>query len=546
MPLNAYNGEQSLHDHITALQRKIKLLEGERTASYEGSQFTIKKNRESVLQMRQENKRLYRQLADANAGDERIIKVAFHDRGLEKDAFRNLSGKEAITLLDQKVLSKTKRVNALKHTTQTYQQRIDELNMEEERMKQERRGAAASSDAWTCEKEEDAMNLRALGNRLEKAQFKCKEAEKCMLIHLKLKGHLQDESLTYGGQINSLEAEILKYREELHNLQVRNNEAQLSKKAAKAELEQLEGQLLKEENERNSNIARLRKVEERKSQAEKPEKKVQRTIMQPDELSGEAQHSTTRIAAEEEKAISTFELAFRSIREATGVTDMQEVLEHFILQKENHKHLEKLNRENEQVLLQLKEQKKLISQQFEDMKYSGEAKLSSEQQMLEECELQFQVHQQRCHSAAERLGWYVKTLSTIRAGVEHLEGKLQDILPTQDRASEVRPDSDEFVLELLAQCQLKLQILQKKLEGKDLASVMKEIEENEFYTRIEGKFPEYDTKEKQLESQTQSCSNTEGETKEEEADIMSREAMKRQSQLIVDSNSNKKPWKNKF
>ncbi|MEQ2267253.1 hypothetical protein XENORESO_003580 [Xenotaenia resolanae] len=191
MPLNAYRGEQSLHDHITALQRKIKLLEGERTASYESSQFTIKKNRESVLQMRQENKRLYRQLADANAGDERIIKVAFHDRGLEKDAFRNLSGKEAITLLDQKVLSKTKRVNALKHTTQTYQQRIDELNMEEERMKQERRGAAASSDAWTCEKEEDAMNLRALGNRLEKAQFKCKEAEKCMSIHLKLKGHLQ-------------------------------------------------------------------------------------------------------------------------------------------------------------------------------------------------------------------------------------------------------------------------------------------------------------------------------------------------------------------
>ncbi|MEQ2181310.1 hypothetical protein GOODEAATRI_010190, partial [Goodea atripinnis] len=125
--------------------------------------FTIKKNRESVLQMRQENKRLYRQLADANA-----------------------------------VLSKTKRVNALKHTTQTYQQRIDELNMEEERMKQERRGAAAYSGAWTCEKEEDAM----------------------------------------------------------------------------AELEQLEGQVLKEENERNSNIARLRKVDERKSQAEKPEKKV--------------------------------------------------------------------------------------------------------------------------------------------------------------------------------------------------------------------------------------------------------------------------------
>ncbi|KAM4594054.1 coiled-coil domain-containing protein 151 [Fundulus diaphanus] len=547
MPLTVYRGKPSLHDHITELQRKLQLLEGERTAFYERSQVAIKKNRESILQMRQESKKLYKQVADANAGDERIIKVAFHNRGLEKDAFRNLTGKEAITALDQKVLSKTKRLNALKHTTQTCQQRLEELNTEEERRKHACSGRAASSDAWACEKEEDAMSLRALANRLEKAQFKCKEAEKCTLIHLKLKSHLQDESLTYGDQINSLEAEILKYREELHNLQILNNEAQLSKKAAKAELQQLEEQLSKEQKERESNIARSKqKTEERKSQAEKAEKKVQRTIMQPDELSSEAQHSTTRIAAEEEKAISTFEEAFRSIKEATGVTDIQEVVEHFIFQKENHQHLEKLKQENEEVLLQLTEQKELLGKQFEDMKYSGEAKLSSEQQMLEECEHQLQLQQQRCDAAAERLGWQVKTLGTIRAGVEHLAGKLQHILLTEDSGRTVRPGSDEFVLEILTQCELKLQMLLKKLEGKDLASITKEIDEYEFYTRIEGKLPDYNTKVKLPEDQTEDLGRDEGETKEEETDIMSREALKRQSQLIVDSNSTKKAWKSKI
>lgn len=45
--------------------------------------------------------------------------------------------------------------------------------------------------------------------------------------------------------------------------------------------------------------------------------------MQPDELSSEAQRSTTRMAGEEEKAISTFEEAFRRIKEATGVSDVQ-------------------------------------------------------------------------------------------------------------------------------------------------------------------------------------------------------------------------------
>ena len=45
--------------------------------------------------------------------------------------------------------------------------------------------------------------------------------------------------------------------------------------------------------------------------------------MQPDELSSEAQRSTTRMAGNEEKAISTFEEAFQRIKEATGVTDIQ-------------------------------------------------------------------------------------------------------------------------------------------------------------------------------------------------------------------------------
>lgn len=45
--------------------------------------------------------------------------------------------------------------------------------------------------------------------------------------------------------------------------------------------------------------------------------------MQPDELSSEAQRSSPRMPGEEEKVISAFEEAFRRIKEATGVTDIQ-------------------------------------------------------------------------------------------------------------------------------------------------------------------------------------------------------------------------------
>lgn len=50
---------------------------------------------------------------------------------------------------------------------------------------------------------------------------------------------------------------------------------------------------------------------------------MQRTAVQPDDLSSEPQRSTTRMAVEDEKIISTFEDVFRRIKEATGVTDIQ-------------------------------------------------------------------------------------------------------------------------------------------------------------------------------------------------------------------------------
>ncbi|XP_033949436.1 coiled-coil domain-containing protein 151 [Pseudochaenichthys georgianus] len=546
MPFSADSMKPPMHDQITEMQRKIQLLEGDRTAYYESSQSTIKKNRETIRQLRQDNKRLCRKMAEVNAGDATIIKVAFQNRGLEKDAYRNMSGKAALTTLDQRVLSKTKRLNALKHTTQTFQCRLDELKKEYQRSKPEGSSGAVSADARARKKEEDAMKLRALENSLEKTQFKCKEAENIMINYQKLKSHLQDESLTFQGQLDSLEAEILKHREELHDMQIMNNNAQLSKEAAKADLQQLEECLYKERKERERIIASYRKkVEERKAQAEKTDRRAQRTAMQPDELSSEAQRSSPRIAGEQEKVISTFEEAFRRIKEATGVTDIQEIVERFISQKETHQHLEKLKGENETVLQQLKEQKELLDQQFQDRKYSGEAELSSDRQSLEECELQLQAQQQRCDADKERLEWLVKALSTVQAGVEHLADKLQHITLREDTVAEVSPDSDEFVLVLMTQCELKLKLLHEELRGKDVSAIMKEMEEEEFYVRIEGKLPEYNTRVKLPEDQRLDFFNDEDDSEEDEADVMSREVLKRQSQMIIESKSKKKPWKKK-
>uniref|UniRef100_A0A667ZVZ6 Outer dynein arm docking complex subunit 3 n=1 Tax=Myripristis murdjan TaxID=586833 RepID=A0A667ZVZ6_9TELE len=501
MALSPEARKPAIHQQIVEMQREVQLLERNRAASYEKKESTIKKSRETILQLREENKMLQRQVAEARAGDEHAIKAAFNNRGMEESAYRNLSGKVRRVTVD--------------------------LN---------------SWNTWICVCVCVCVclqRLRVLENNLEKTKLKSQAAKHIMRGYLKLKNHLQEESLTFNGQLDYLEADILKHKEELRNLQIMNNDAQLSKDAAKAELQQQEELPYKEPKESERIIARYRKqVEERKAQTEKADRRAQRAPVQPDELSSEAQRSTTRMTGEEEKSISTFEEAFQRIKEATGVTNIH-VWEGFISQGETHKHLEGLKAKNEKVLLQLKKEKEHLDQQFQDMKYSGEAKLSSDQQMLEECQQHLLTEQQRCDAAKEHLDCLVKTLNTACAGVEHLASKLQHI--TLDMVAQLPHSSKESVVDLLAQCELKLQLLQDELHGKDLSTLMKEMEEEEFSTRNVGKLPDYNTRIKLPEDERLD----EEESEEDEADIITREELKRQSQLMVDSRAKRKPWKKK-
>ncbi|KAL1005806.1 hypothetical protein UPYG_G00064210 [Umbra pygmaea] len=547
MPFSIEAMKPPLHDQITELQRKIQLLEGEKSAYYESSQSSIKKNKDFILHLRQENKRLHRKLADALAGDEHVIRDAFQSRGMETVAFRNMSGKAAVKVLDQKVCDKMKKLNALKHTRQTYRRRLEDLQTQYQSMKSDRKQRDRDAEGANTEvqingegdEEHPQKNLRVLENRLEKAQLKFQEAEHISRSYLKLKAHLQEESLTFQSQLDSLEAEILSHRHELKELQFIKSDAHLCKEAAKVELQHQEEQVYKERKEREQILTRYKKqAEEHKALAERVERR--RGAMHSDEQSNEPQGSGT-VVGDDERAISTFEDAFRHIKEATGVTDTQEVLERFSCQDATQKHLDKLKEENERTLLQLKEERDRLQENFQEIKYSGESSLSSSQNLLEECECHLKAEQERRDVAKERLDLLTRTLNTARAGVEHLADKLQYIkLQDKDQSAQLPPDSAEHVLELLDQAERKLLLLQEELKGKDLAAIMKEMKEEEFHASIAGNLPTYNTRIKLPEAQRQDPYDEDEESEEDEGDLITRATLKRQSQLIIDSKTKRK------
>uniref|UniRef100_A0A8C9RKQ3 Outer dynein arm docking complex subunit 3 n=1 Tax=Scleropages formosus TaxID=113540 RepID=A0A8C9RKQ3_SCLFO len=519
-PFSSEDNKLPLHDQIAEMQQKIQLLEWDKSAYYESSQATMKRNKESIHNLRQENEKLRRRLAETHTEDEQMMSNVFQDRKMEKSGLKNKSGEEALRKLDQKVCDKVKKLNAVKHQTETRRRHLEELKLQYCRAKSAREGSHFAK-------------LRILENQLEKAQLKYQEAEYIMRGYLKIKGHLQDESLTYQSQLDALEAEILKQRQELRELQVMNNDAQLSRDAAYVELQQQEKSVSKEHKERESILSQYKKkAEECKAHT----KKAQRAAMHADELSSESHSSAT--GGEEERTISAIEEAFQRIKEATGDRDTHEVVERFIAQGKTQKHLENLKEENERTLQHLKKQRDHLQARFQEMKYSGDTRLSSRQQMLEEYEANLQREQQRRKEAREQLDRVTDTLYMVRGVVEILSNKLQHITPTDTPVVELEPSSEDYVLELLMQVEQKLLIVQEELQEKNIDAAMGEMEKEEFYTSIEGKLPEYNIRILLPKSHAQDL--YEEEIGDDKGDVITRAELKRQSQIIIDSKTKKK------
>ncbi|XP_066564066.1 outer dynein arm-docking complex subunit 3 isoform X2 [Amia ocellicauda] len=217
--------DQRTAEQIAELRRRIRIIERESSAYYEDTQRTIQKNKETILQLRQQNEKLQKKLADSLARDERVVKDAFQDNRVEGAAMRNKTGMAAVQIVEQKTCDTMKKLNALRHQKKIRQCYLKKLQAQYSQMQQE-----------SSEPEPTAEEAKA-------------------------------ESLTHQTQLDGLEAEILRQRQELKKLEVINRDACLSRDAAKAELQRQEEMLNRESREREKILAEYRKqVDEIKQQ----------------------------------------------------------------------------------------------------------------------------------------------------------------------------------------------------------------------------------------------------------------------------------------
>ncbi|XP_042303592.1 outer dynein arm-docking complex subunit 3 [Sceloporus undulatus] len=403
----------------------LLVLESDRKAFYENSQWNIKKNKDLIFKLRQDNKKLHQKLADALAGEEKFIKAAFQEHPVEQGSVRNKTGEGAIQILDHRLRETINQLNNLKYQVEMQKHHLEELQIQYSTRAQEINDMQALEEGNI----EEAKTLRMLENRLEKARFKNEEAARITSMYQKLKAHMQEKSLHFQNRLDALQTEISHLRHEFNELESVESEAQHARDTARGQLQTQEEAIFRERKIRDKKLKDLKKlIEEKRAQNERTEKRSQkdRVPFGTEELLREPQQKKASIM-KSKQALFVASEAFDKIRSATGVTDADDVIACFMAQEETFKQLEEMKNMNEVTQIQLKEEKDALQRKLEHTKYSGEARKVGTQKLMQNLNEYRKRDEKRQNATQEELDKVNRFLLDAKAGVEHLASKVQHI-----------------------------------------------------------------------------------------------------------------------
>merc|ERR1711959_368326 len=155
---------------------------------------------------------------------------------------------------------------------------------------------------------------------------------------------------------------------------------------------------------------------------------------------------------DEQEKITTYEEAFRKIRDATGVSDVSEVISKFLTQEETQKRLMEMTKESQLRIDSLQEEKALAKHRVEEIKFSGNV-ASGTRRLVDDFETLLSEANSKCERNKAKYERIAKVLVNVKAGVQHLYERL-DSVPAS--AAPITTMNDDTVVDVLTQCEEKL------------------------------------------------------------------------------------------
>jgi len=362
-------------EQLADLQQRFDLLQGNRKAFYEQSQLTLKQNKDMVDTLRKEGKELRAALQSMSKDRGGAETSAIHEAELVKV-------EQALTLLRQKH-NQVRCGNTSKD--KALQQLEDEL-----------RDLQRSSSRPAHEANPLMRQIRTLENRLDKAMIKYNEAQSIRKTYDQIVKRLKEERVNFDNQLGAIEATLHAKEHDYEELLLMSHDASHAKDVARAELAKLQSLVSEERKAREKELTERRNAvlarEEMHTRMVEREKARQDIVMEAKgDLSTEAEEALKKnlvtnalhhqlnqnIMEGEQQVMSAYEAAFRKIKEATGVGDVNEVIQKFITQKDTEKNLVAMTKEAQKRIDELAEERTATKASVDEMKYSGAGGQSS-------------------------------------------------------------------------------------------------------------------------------------------------------------------------
>ena len=325
--------------------------------------------------------------------------------------------------------------------------------------------------------------IRVMENRLDKAMIKYNEAQSIRKTYEQIVKRLKDERVGYDNQLAAIERSLKGKENDYQELLLLRHDAQHAKEMSEAELSRLTAQITVERRMRakevqdKSTAVQLRVDQTNKLElAEKKRSGLQeyQANQMISKLSASianealSQHKTE----EERQKILDYEEGFRRIKEATGVSDVNDVIQKFITQEDTYRNLEELRKEHQAKVEALNQRKLALKGEIEKARFMAGDTMSRKQ--MDEVETNVTLAQTKSDKSKQKYERINKILIEIKSGAEHLAEQLEGIKLEGQINLLV---NEENLIDGLVQCEQKLEKLYREVRSSDVYLLMQSEKE---------------------------------------------------------------------
>jgi DNA repair exonuclease SbcCD ATPase subunit len=412
-----------IEQEIAELQRKFRVLENDKRAYSEDSQGIIRKQRATIEKLTRENRKMKGELNETRSSSSTQV-----ENRIAMEKINKLTDQKEQLMV--KLDSETVNAKNLGDTVADTQKRIFEVR---EDMAQHGGVKAALENAKAVQKQ-----IRILENRLDKALQKFNEAIEANRALREQIDTLRRERVVFDDIYKKLENELHSKKKEMANIIEQANAAYEARDSAQAQMAALKQQADKEHAEFEKEWRELGKlIENDKKMKEFMRQKVRSRVEEPKSLADtsgtarsvrpakstfESSKSLVAITSNSNQdQIASYEEAFSKIQAATGICDIDDLVQNFINAEDQNYTLFKYNNELSADIEKLEQQITDYKEEYVSLSGSGTRKEDTDKvKILETLEEKWSDIDKKAVLYNDKYQDANQSLVHIRSGIESI------------------------------------------------------------------------------------------------------------------------------